>query len=215
VKFGWLTPDLTQLSAPVICREIAVPGDLWQFVTGALLELTRSYNWEQHGTASPDESADYFKERLEVYLNSMCAYVGEIRSFALAAAPPGWLLLDGSAISASTYPDLAAAVPGSWVSSGVIFLPNMVGKALVGSGSNYDLGDLGGEENHTLTLAEIPSHNHSYELAIISTDILGELPAPSVNALSPSVTGSSGGGDEHNNMPPYLVVNWGIYTGVL
>jgi len=215
VRFGWLTPDLSELSAPVMCREITIPGNLWKYVTGALLELTRSHNWELFGDAAPDQMAEYFESILGNYLNSMCAYIGEIRPFILDTLPDGWLSLDGSSVPQSDYPQLTAVAPSSWLVGSDIELPDMIGRALIGAGAGYDLAQIGGAETHTLTVPEMPSHSHSYDLAIINTDILGELPAPSLNALSPSVTGTSGENEPHNNMPPYMAVLWGIFTGEL
>lgn len=57
---AWLTPDLELLSNPQDCRKIAVPGDLWYLVQGALELLCIEENWEQHGTATPEQMAQYF-----------------------------------------------------------------------------------------------------------------------------------------------------------
>lgn len=213
-RLSWLTPDLALFNAPVRCREISLPGELLQYITGALFPLTIPSSWEQHGTATPDETAEFFHEVFDVYLKSMCAYIGEIRPFAIDTLPAGWLLLDGTAVAAATYPDLAAVVPAGWLAGGNINLPDMAARSLVGVGTGYDLGDVGGAETHALTVAEMPAHDHSYEVAVLTTDILGELPAPSLDTLAPAVTGSTGGGDGHNNMPPYLVINWGVFSGV-
>jgi microcystin-dependent protein len=212
---AWLTPDLTLFSAPVQCRTIELPGDLWQYITGALLPLTYVTNWEQFGTATPTESAEYFQNVIGEYLISMCAHIGEIRPFTFTPLPDRWLLLDGTAVSVTDYPGLAAVVPSSWLSGGDINLPDMATRVLIGAaGTGYALGAVGGEEEHTLTVAEMPAHNHSYEIAVLTVDIAGELPAPALDALAPASTGSTGGGDAHNNMPPFLVINWGIYAGV-
>lgn len=211
--YGWLTPDLSLFSESLDCRVIRVPGSLWYLVSGALLYLTEPTNYEQFGTATPDETADFFQQIYQDFLMSQCAYIGEIRPFTFSPVPAGWLLLDGAAVNVTDYPGLAAVVPGAWVSGGNINLPDMIGRGIVGSGTGYTLGDVGGEENHTLTVDEIPPHTHSYEVAVLTADIKGELPAPALDALAPSSTGSTGGGDPHNNMPPYLVVNWAIYAG--
>lgn len=214
-KPAWLTPDLALLSAPVACRTIHIPGDLWQYVTGALLPLTYPASWEGFGSASPEEMAAYFEDVLTNHLESMCAYIGEIRPFAFSPLPNGWLHLDGGSVLAADYPDLAAVVPASWLVDEDIFFPDMLGRTAVGFGTGYPLGDIGGEEEHTLTVSEMPAHDHSYEVAVVTADILGELPAPSLDALAPTVTGSTGGGEAHNNMMPFLAVNWGIFSGVL
>lgn len=214
-RLAWLTPDLSSFSAPVRCRTIHIPGDLWQFITGALLPLTFSRSWEQAGTATPEETAAFFEDVLTNHLSSMCAYVGEIRPFAFSALPDGWIPLDGGSVLAVDFPDLAAVVPSSWIVGDDIFMPDMLGRTLVGFGTGYPLGETGGEEEHTLTVAEMPAHDHSYELAIPTADIAGELPDIAVKGTAPDVTGSTGGGDAHNNMPPYLAVYWGIFSGVL
>jgi len=212
-NWRWLTPNTSSFSAPVKCRTIRLPGELLAYITGALVPLTYQDSWEQHGDATAEATAGFFAEILEYHLNSMCAYVGEIRPFTGSPLPDNWLLLDGTAVPEANYPALAAVVPASWLSGGDIVLPDMTGRGLVGSGTSYDSGDQGGEETHTLTESEIPAHTHSYEVSVLSTDILGELPAPSLDALAPATTGSTGGGDAHNNMPPFLVVNWGIFAG--
>lgn len=211
--YGWLTPDLSLFSESQDCRVIRLPGSLWYLVSGALLYLTESGNFEQFGTATPEETAEFFQQVYEDFLMSKCAYVGEIRPFSFSPVPDGWLLLDGATVSVTDYPGLAAVVPVSWLSGGDINLPDMVARSPVGSGTGYNLGDVGGEENHTLTIDEMPAHTHSYEVAVLTADIKGELPTPALDALAPAATGSTGGGDPHNNMPPYLAVNWAIFAG--
>lgn len=214
-RLSWLTPDTSLLSAPVDCRTIQLNPELWQYITGALLLLTYPTSWEAYGSATPEESAAFFTQALDNHLMSLCAYVGELRAFAVDPLPDGWILLDGSILDADDYPALADVVPSSWLSGGNINLPDMTGKTLVGSGTSYTIGDEGGEETHTLTVQEMPAHDHSYDVGVITIDIAGELPNPAVDALAPSITGSTGGGGAHNNMPPYVVINWGIYSGAL
>ena len=81
---------------------------------------------------------------------------------------------------------------------------------LLGSGDNYALGSTGGEATHTLTVNEIPSHNHSVynensgggSLSVNSA-IAGAKKGYGWNIM----TTNTGGGAAHNNMPPYLTVN--------
>ena len=81
---------------------------------------------------------------------------------------------------------------------------------LLGSGDNYTLGDTGGEATHTLTANEIPSHHHD-----VGWDYEGGTGAGHGTLLRPQWanpqneydTTSVGGGQAHNNMPPYLVVS--------
>ena len=81
---------------------------------------------------------------------------------------------------------------------------------LLGAGDDYTLGDTGGEATHTLTIAEMPSHVHNtdkyYNTDQGGNDFYGS------NATGSKVTTANGmvaagGGQAHNNMPPYLVVS--------
>ena len=83
---------------------------------------------------------------------------------------------------------------------------------LLGSGDDYTLGDTGGEATHTLTVDEMPSHNHSIEYKYpFNSGALGVyLPASDSNSKTgdaPTAIKSTGGSQAHNNMPPYLVVS--------
>lgn len=84
---------------------------------------------------------------------------------------------------------------------------------LLGSGDTYTNGDTDGEATHTLTIDEMPSHNHSRSTA---PQIYSERDTSASEIISPASgsakrvtknTNSAGGGQAHNNMPPYLVVN--------
>ena len=93
------------------------------------------------------------------------------------------------------------------------------GRFLFGSDPTHDVGGEGGEEVHTLTINEIPSHNHTTQLGIgyyITIDdnspnkygiAGGSYVNMSWGANSGKTTGTTGGGRAHNNMPPYLVVD--------
>ena len=98
---------------------------------------------------------------------------------------------------------------GTWVAYGEGRVP--VGKA--GSGTFDTLGATGGAETHTLTLNEIPSHNHnngSYQYLLLSngsatiadTDSTSGEP----NLASQGAIAAAGGGAAHNNLQPYITV---------
>lgn len=68
----WLTPNLSSLTSPQSCRKIAIPEDLWSYVTGALFPLTEEKNWEEHGDATAAETVAAFHDAFDNYLVSQC-----------------------------------------------------------------------------------------------------------------------------------------------
>lgn len=76
---------------------------------------------------------------------------------------------------------------------------------LLGAGDVYTNGATGGEATHTLTIDEIPAHTHSLGMAGGSNaQDAGNYRG--VNTSNTTDSGSAGGGQAHNNLPPYLVV---------
>ena len=154
--------------------------------------------------------------------------VGVVQMWAGEAAPAGWLLCQGQAVSRTTYAALYAVCGtayGTGDGSSTFNLPDLRARmpiGLSGSGAFNALGNAGGEENHTLTTAEMPSHKHPVT-AGTNMPTLGVWPTNMAagtgwRAIS-STTGSdgtlgvvsasnTGGGSAHNNMPPYMVVNF-------
>lgn len=72
----YLTPDIDDLNGSPDCRTITVSGDLWLYVSGALSELEKIWNWEEAGTATPEQMADYFKTVNDDYAISQCGGAG-------------------------------------------------------------------------------------------------------------------------------------------
>lgn len=151
--------------------------------------------------------------------------IGSIVAFASDTIPNGWLLCDGSVVSRTTYSELFNAIGLNYVEDGVEWLdeerfplPNVKGKTVVGKDSTdtdfNELGKTSGEKTHTLTVDEMPSHNH---LRDIENKIVNN---GSGGAWSPSLKGTgnmtdennstrnTGGGQAHNNLQPYLTENF-------
>lgn len=94
---------------------------------------------------------------------------GALQPYAGTSTPTGWLLCDGTAVSRTTYAALFAAIGTTWGSgdgSTTFNLPNLQRRTLVGSGGSATatlsnaVGNTGGEETHTVTIAEMPAHAH-------------------------------------------------------
>ena len=109
--------------------------------------------------------------------------------------PAGWHLCDGTAPA----------------SNPALVTPNMCGRFPVGAGgmssglSQYAAGDIGGEEMHQLSIAEMPYHDHSIVLG--ANGGAGNLAKQSTDANGPlEATGYQGGNMPHNTLPPYFGV---------
>lgn len=222
-KFAWLTPDLATLSESPDCRVLQVPGNLWNLVSGALLLLTEPHNWEEFGTATIDETSQYFQTIFEDYLMSTCATIGEVKAFMRDDLPDGWLPFDGSQHLGADYPELYDVLPDTLkppVPGTTFLLPDLSARSLVGAGSiagaNVPLGVRIGQSTVTLNETQIPAHTHTYNPPVPNIDL--EAPGvPDILAAgvgTPIVTGSTGGGQAHSNMPPVIGVTWGIYAGI-
>ena len=82
---------------------------------------------------------------------------------------------------------------------------------LLAAGDTYSLGSTGGQAEHTLTVQELPSHGHVYtytgQSSATGTGAIRLVdPGGTVNAYTGEKDGRTGGGQPHNNMPPYLAV---------
>jgi len=153
---------------------------------------------------------------------------GVIEMFGGSTAPTGYLLCDGSAVSRTTYSKLFTAIGttyGAGDGSTTFNVPNLKGRVAVGYNSadtSFDaLGETGGEKTHTLTVAEMPEHDHQitrqYDKTGFSTPY-GEpaagwsLPMGAASATNMCPTAKTGGSGSHNNLQPYIVLNYIIKT---
>lgn len=150
--------------------------------------------------------------------------VGEIRGWTGYNPPDGWLLANGACVSNATYPALNTALAGNFgTCAGGVNLPDLAGRFPVGYSSspgsntrvNGGIGATGGEVNHTLTIPEMPNHNHkSVWLLITPSGVASGNNYTGSTAATGQDTTSTGGDQPHNNLPPYLAINYIIFSGV-
>jgi microcystin-dependent protein len=160
------------------------------------------------------------------------SFIGEIRCFGFNFSPVGWAFCNGQLISISQNAALFNLIGTTYGGDGLntFALPDLRSRAPVHQGSfagvTYVMGQVGGVENVTLTTQEIPAHNH----LIVATSNAATLKRPVQNtfyaasssgnnfyeagttltALANNTVSSAGGGQPHNNIQPYLTLNWCI-----
>lgn len=158
-------------------------------------------------------------------VNDASNYVaGKVFAHAGTNDPAGALLCDGRAVSRSTYWELFAAIGttyGAGDGSSTFNLPNIESRTIIGESDSYALGSTGGEAAHTLTVDEMPSHNHDinavncgspYGLAS-GTGLYTNQALVDFGTSSSDRVKSAGGSQPHNNMQPYIVMRYFITTG--
>jgi len=160
----------------------------------------------------------------------MDPFVAEIRIVGFDFAPTGWALCDGQIMPISQNTALFSLLGTTYGGDGRsnFALPNLQGMAPMQSGQGpgltlRDLGETGGEQNVTLLSSEMPAHSH-IPVAASSGGQPGPgantwgsalkghgnlyAPASSLTPMSASSLSITGGSLAHNNMPPFVVMNY-------
>jgi microcystin-dependent protein len=203
----WLTPDEEGGS---ICRPLHIPMPFVPHVSGALLALCDEWNWEKFGDITVSDALLAMKGMVDEYYVG-CQMIGACLPYATTLCPGNMLACDGATYNRVDYPALYAVLADTYKLDADTFItPDLSGKFILGADASE--GDTGGEETHTLSIDEMPSHAHTYQPPEFNLDMEGpEIPDIGATILAlPSLTGYEGGGQPHNNMPPYHAMAWGI-----
>lgn len=192
---------------------------------GTLLvrDLDELNAWQPHeySTARLLDSGETYELIDGTWVQAGGTPTGAMLPFAGSAAPTGFLLCDGTAVSRTVYARLFTVIGtayGAGNGSTTFGLPNLKGRVPVGrdaAQTDFDtLGETGGAKTVTLTTDQMPSHTHRQVIAAgtgaaLSTrwNYSGEgnallYPQEGVNV------DSAGGGAAHQNMPPYQIANY-------
>ena len=158
-------------------------------------------------------------------------FLSEIRIFSFNFAPKGWALCNGQFLPINQNQALFSLLGTTYGGNGqtTFALPNLQGRVPIHEGSGFTLGQSGGQSAHTVTMSELPQHTHflNSNMCIGGNVINAALGDPTGNywanngksqyatntfdkVMHPSAVTNVGGSQPHNNMQPYLVLNFCI-----
>ena len=151
-------------------------------------------------------------------------FLSEIRIMSFGFPPKGWALCDGQLLPINQNQALFSLLGTTYGGDGRVnfALPNLQGRVPIHFGAGHTLGERGGEQAHTLSISELPTHTHS----AMANSGNATAPTPGNNllaaannlyaaatnlvALGPSMIANAGGSQAHLNMQPFLVLNFSI-----
>jgi microcystin-dependent protein len=156
----------------------------------------------------------------------MAPYIGEIRMFAGNFPPNGWAFCDGQLLPISENDALFVVIGTTYGGDGqeTFGLPNLLGRVPIHMGNNFTLGEAAGTEQETLTVQQTPIHSHP----LVASSNTGTLPDPGNHVvarshtanvdmyledvpnanMSPNSISPIGGSQPHENMQPFLAINF-------
>lgn len=151
-------------------------------------------------------------------------FLSEIRLMSFVFAPKGWTLCNGQLLPINQNQALFSLLGTTFGGDGRVnfALPDLRGRTPIHVGSGHTLGERGGEQAHTLSIAELPTHVHianaTSATGTVSNPTNNVLagtnnlyaPAASLTSLQPAAVTTVGGGQAHLNMQPFLTLSFCI-----
>jgi microcystin-dependent protein len=154
-------------------------------------------------------------------------FLSEIRIMSFVFAPKGWALANGQLLPIAQNQALFSLLGTTFGGDGRVnfALPDLRARTPIHVGSGHTLGERGGEQAHTLSIAELPEHVHVANATSIpattntptSSLMLAESTVQSLygtagnlQAMAPNAIGNVGGSQAHLNMQPFLTLSFCI-----
>jgi len=154
-------------------------------------------------------------------------FLSEIRIFSFGFAPKGWALCDGQLLPINQNQALFSLLGTTYGGDGRVnfALPNLQSRTPIHMGSGHTLGERGGEQGHTLSISEIPTHTHVFNASTTAAaantppggSYLGQssgvflyAAAANLTSMAANAISNVGGSQAHLNMQPFLVLNFSI-----
>src|SRR4051794_23135116 len=152
-------------------------------------------------------------------------FLSEIRMMSFNFPPRGWALCNGQTLPINQNQALFALLGTTYGGNGqtTFALPNLRGQVPIHVGNGHTLGAVAGSSAVTVNIQQLPTHTHSVMASATAANsddasnrVLGQAgqnmygPLASAVAMAPNSVSSIGGNQPHNNMMPYLVLNFCI-----
>jgi microcystin-dependent protein len=149
-------------------------------------------------------------------------FLSEIRIMSFVFAPKGWALCNGQLLPINQNQALFSLLGTTFGGDGRVnfALPDLRGRTPIHVGSGHTLGERGGEQAHTLSIAELPTHTHVLNgtsnngtALVPNGNLLAKEPnflyhsPDSLVAANPGSVANVGGSQAHLNMQPFLTLN--------
>lgn len=148
-------------------------------------------------------------------------FLSEIRIMSFNFAPKGWAMCNGQLLPINQNQALFSLLGTTYGGNGqtTFALPDLRGNVPIHSGSGHTLGERAGEQAHTISISELPTHIHPVNASSLATGgnnspanrFLGGgnnvyQPPQNLAAMNPGTVTSVGGSQAHLNMQPFLVL---------
>lgn len=156
-------------------------------------------------------------------------FLGEIRMMSFGYAPTGWARCNGQQLPINQNQALFSLLGTTYGGNGqtTFALPNLQGRTPISFGSGHTQGEVGGEQAHTLTINELPTHVHAANATSAQAGAATNSPAPgrmfaqsnfsfgwgaaaNLVAFDPGAITNTGGSQAHLNMQPFLTISFCI-----